>query len=656
MTQDFPLGQKLRWHGHPYEVMTRNGDQVVLIGTRKGRTTLATVQELQDAMSVGTVKLDGSPTTQLALLPMLRAGTPEGRAIVSYRLQYVRALLSETHRTGDRKQIQRVIDKVSHHTNDANPPSTSAVYRWTRIYQAQQQDPIALLPRHADKGNRAPRFSDEQIDLIEQAIDEHYLSANKPSIEDTHDWLAQLIRRVNQTGTHQPLAVPSYDSMCRWVRERVDPYWKIARREGRAQADRMFRGRGEGVTSTFPLERVEIDHTSLDIIVVNPITKEPIGRPTFTWAMDHFSRVILGFRLSLEPASTVSALVCLQQVLVDKTDTVTELPGLANATWDMFGTPAAIIMDNGPEFHSTNFTQACGRHHINIQYCPPGQPWFKGRAERFARTLNQGLIHLLPGTTFSNPKARGAYRSTSLACLTLNEVDQLIRRWIVAVYHTRRHRTLGASPNQIWIEGVQAHPVPKIAPKHDDLALALHTNATISGGRIQFDNRRYHSTRLLALEMQLGKKRRVEVLYHFHDISRAFVIDPLQKIPIEVPCITPGVTTGMSLDEYRLLRRTAKQQDADRHEPALDEAKQAIQSDVRDMHREAERTANKKYNRKGKQTGLSKKELSRIEQLDSVAVLQEASTEGESTRSRWAAYSDEGAFRTAPPHQGGQRG
>lgn len=214
---------------------------------------------------------------------------------------------------------------------------------------------------------------------------------------------------------------------------------------------------------------MEIDHTVLDYQVVHPISGIVLGRPTLTWAMDHNTRVILGYRLSLAPASTVAVLLCMQQMMEDKTASVIGLPNLAEASWHHHGVPRTVVLDNGAEFHGDSFLSACERHKIDVQYCPPGTPWFKGRCERFVRTLNTGLIHLLPGTTRSNPKDRGDYPASELASLTLAELDQLIKRWIIAIDYkdadllTKLHDTMRSGANVIVDVAAKANLATNLA-------------------------------------------------------------------------------------------------------------------------------------------------------------------------------------------------
>jgi putative transposase len=75
----------------------------------------------------------------------------------------------------------------------------------------------------------------------------------------------------------------------------------------------------------------------------------------------------------------------------------------------------------------------------------------KGSVERFFRTLNTGLIRNLPGTAFSNVQEKGDYESDKHACLTLDQLESGVVKWIVDGYHQTPHRSLDErTPSQVW--------------------------------------------------------------------------------------------------------------------------------------------------------------------------------------------------------------
>ena len=59
------------------------------------------------------------------------------------------------------------------------------------------------------------------------------------------------------------------------------------------------------------LDVVQIDHTPVDVIVVDEVYRLPIGRPWLTLAIDVATRVVVGFYVSLEAPSSTSLAICL---------------------------------------------------------------------------------------------------------------------------------------------------------------------------------------------------------------------------------------------------------------------------------------------------------------------------------------------------------
>jgi putative transposase len=190
----------------------------------------------------------------------------------------------------------------------------------------------------------------------------------------------------------------------------------------------------------------------MDLIVVDPIDREPIGRPWLTVAIDTNIRCIAGFHITLEAPSATSVALCLTHVAMDKA------PWLAmrevDASWPVQGKPRQLGVDNGSDFHSQAFERGCSQHGITIEWRPPGRPHFGGVIERVIGTL-MGLVHGLPGTTFSNVGQRGSYDSDKAACLTLEEVEHWLAIAVAKYYHQNPHEGLdGQTPLRRWQEGV----------------------------------------------------------------------------------------------------------------------------------------------------------------------------------------------------------
>jgi transposase InsO family protein len=194
------------------------------------------------------------------------------------------------------------------------------------------------------------------------------------------------------------------------------------------------------IVATGALELVQIDHTVVDVVVVDELERRPIGRPWLTVVVDVATRVIMGYHLSLEPPSSTSVALALSHAVLRK-DAYLQSLGV-HETWPIYGVPTTIHLDNAKEFHSQALARGSREHGIELTYRPPGLPHYGGHIERLIGTL-MGEIHLLPGTTFSSVADLGEYDSAKKSVMTLKELEQWLTLQICGVYHNSRHSAPG---------------------------------------------------------------------------------------------------------------------------------------------------------------------------------------------------------------------
>src|SRR4029077_15560831 len=117
--------------------------------------------------------------------------------------------------------------------------------------------------------------------------------------------LIEIRRRCHAVG----LAPPGRKAIA--IRLRKKPRKEVvAKREGRKSARDRFGTVTGSLDAESPLSLVQIDHTLVDVIVVDNLTRTPIQRPWLTLAIDVYSRCIVGMYLSLEAPSATSVALC----------------------------------------------------------------------------------------------------------------------------------------------------------------------------------------------------------------------------------------------------------------------------------------------------------------------------------------------------------
>lgn len=316
--------------------------------------------------------------------------------------------------------------------------SRATLFRWLKRFRLDDRT-STLLPRR-----RGPNAGMQSLDpavlvIVEGHFEKLYATRRKPTLNRFQREVAADCRAAG-------LQPPSIRRLGRWL-DAKDQADLMRRREGSGKSEPVFLATPGGLEAPAPLDIVQIDHTRVDVTVVDPVMRLPIGRPTLTLAIDVNTRMAMGFYLSLEAPSLTAVALCLTHSVIDKTAWLAAR-GIA-ADWPAHGIPRTIHVDNGAEFHARAFEHACAEHRIDLTYRPPGTPRFGGHIERLIGTM-MGAVHLIPGSHFSNIRERGDLDPEAEAVMTLRELETYIALEIVGAYHARIHKALDMPPAAAW--------------------------------------------------------------------------------------------------------------------------------------------------------------------------------------------------------------
>lgn len=336
------------------------------------------------------------------------------------------------------KELEKKIAQIAIELNDLNPPSPISLYRWNKRKQKGSGSPVDLVDRFEKRGRRLS-WSKVVKEAVDQAIQEVYFNQQLYPKMAVVDLVETRVRQLAKQSSQQ-IKLPSKSSIYRYL-GKLEAYTVIARRLGKPEADLRFRSVKGKQVATRLLERWEIDHTPLDILIICEKSFLPLGRPWLTIAIDKYSRMIVGFYLSFREPSAYAVLQCLKQAILPKDEILAAYPDI-KAPWPARGIPESIVCDNGMDLHANALMNFCQELGIQVQFCPAKTPQYKGSVERVFRTIEEGLIHQLPGTVFANVDERGDYPSETKASLTLSDLQHLLIKWIVDSYHLTHHRGL----------------------------------------------------------------------------------------------------------------------------------------------------------------------------------------------------------------------
>ena len=450
------------------------------------------------------------------------------------------------------------LDVVGHEAADAAAHALGLSRRqvYVLIRRARQGAGLVTdLARSRSGGGKGKGRLPESVErIIRELLQKRFLTKQKRSLAAFH-------REVAQACKAQKLRAPARNTVALRIAG-LDPLKATRRREGQ-DASRSLQGvGGEPPAVTAPLEQVQIDHTVIDLIVVDERDRQPIGRPYLTIAIDVFTRCVLGMVVTLEAPSSVSVGLCLVHVACDKRPW---LEGLnIEMEWPMSGKPRLLYLDNAAEFKSEALRRGCEQHGIRLDYRPLGQPHYGGIVERIIGTAMQMIHDELPGTTFSNPDQRGDYDSENKAALTLRELE----RWLtlaVGTYHGSVHNGLLQPPAARWAAALARTGVPTVITRTTaflvDFLPIIRRTLTRTGFVI--DHIHYYAD---ALKPWIARRDRLPAFLirrDPRDISRIWVLEPEGQHYLEIPYRTlshPAVTLWEQRQALAKLRQQGREQ------------------------------------------------------------------------------------------------
>ncbi len=513
-----------------------------------------------------------------SLSPDVKATIQNKRMVV---LNFLRVCGSKLSKTNAAKFLK----------NEANWPVQlgkviypDTLLKWTSRFLKCDKNPLCFLKLDHKKGNREVRVDQAVEELAIRAINEVYMSSKKHTLTETLARTKELIDLENALRPIEyKLIYPSINFIRRLIRD-IPQVDKDVARLGKELASHIHRESIGTIETKRPLYRAEVDHTKLDVIVVDDETGLPIGRPWLTLIVDADSRCVLGFHITIDPPSHATVAKALRHAIMPKTDAeLRERCPDIKGTYPMYGVMQFLVTDNGLEFHSLALEKACYELAIILCFTPRKRPWWKGTIERLLGTLNRQVTGPLDGKTFASITERKDYKSSDKAIYTLRELDALIMRWVVDVYHQTKHRSLGMTPARYWDlhANKEALELP-LAPTMLDSILGQITKAKpVHHYGIELNSIVYNNHDLMELRQVHGAKLKLDVRWNSDEMGEVFVYVPGGGVlRVEANKAFIDYATGITLYQHNIYRsyceRMNKEPDL-RYSEALIVAKEDVQ-------------------------------------------------------------------------------
>lgn len=540
------VGSRYHLNGVLFEVTRVENDYVRLRGVDVKRDRTMALVDVASLIKSGTLKLQMRAPIEITNAPVLLSLDDKQRKAYERKLAYVQAAFREFNAALPVNATPQLILDVAQRIGDPNPPAYITLYRWYKRFKHGNGNPLSLIEAKVQRTRLTPKKNEEVVLLMKQYISEEYLKNTRPSaLVVYHLLVAQLVADNYHREPHQQLIPPSRATFYRQI-DKLDPYIADLARYGKQVARKRNRY-GRKIYSPMRIgERVEVDCNLMDIQVIDD-DGEVIGRPWLCAMIDVHTRCIVGWEISFMPPCGAKVMRALRHAMSDDSP---RIYGCA---------PEELVLDNGPEFLNTVLQTVAGSYGIILRYAAPRSPNEKPHIERFFKTLNSQLVHLMSGTTRSNPADKGDYQSHEEAVYLLEQVQAKFQFWVDEIYHRTPHDALSIPPAVMWKRAAAEDMPPQRYPAADlSITCRSVVSRAISGGRLSISNLGWTGPGLPDIAARLSRLpsgNKTKVYYDESDLSYVWVADPDDRTRlIRAEAIDPTYQNGLSMYEHSLIQ------------------------------------------------------------------------------------------------------
>lgn len=318
--------------------------------------------------------------------------------------------------------------------------SVRTLRRWVSFFKSDGTK--GLIPLNAKKGNREVRLSARVEDLVQQVIDEKFLTNQNKS-------RVHVYQLLKSRCLSQGLTPPSRQAFYKRLEQYSDSN-TLMEREGKKSAYQFTAYQGVDRQSNLArktpkrfLQVCHIDHTQLDIELINSEGIN-LGRPWITLIIDEATGFNLSAYLSFKSPTAVSVMGALRLMV---------------RTHGLF--PEALVVDGGKEFCGTYCETLFARYDCNVM-SRESAPRGGATVERMNRTTNTVFLDNLDGNTKLTKFVRrlsGTHNPKRLAKWEALDFSRALKEFLNQ-WNLRSKKRLGLSPEQLRQNSISRYGVP----------------------------------------------------------------------------------------------------------------------------------------------------------------------------------------------------
>ena len=450
-----------------------------------------------------------------------------------------------------RASVERVMPRLRRHVGDAYSVSVSSILRWAAVWN-RGHDLMDFVDKRP--GNSGRRRCEVPLSFAERAAAR--IDGPVATVADFISKVTDEFEKHNQTCKEdERMQVPSRATLYRVGRKVLRAINKESVSGNKLRKNAARRNAIGTVITRRVLERVEIDFHELDLVPISSVTGRPIERAWIIVAIDHFSRMILGFFITINPPHAAAVVECLRHAVLPKNDTLARFPDL-QSEYPCAGYPLLITTDNDTATWADVVEQACDQLKVPFRYCPGEMPEMKAYIERFFNTLTHSCIQTAPGSTFSNPEELGNYDPDANAAYDIVLLTERIATFIIDDYHRKKHGGIKKTPLRRWKDSPQLNEIEYPAdPQLFDILACEQVERTLQHYGIQDHDCQYNNKVLADLFERLGRTPTRVIVKRPWVIDFVYVLDPMTKHYIRVEIVRGGYNFPMPRLLHEVIRK-----------------------------------------------------------------------------------------------------
>ncbi len=395
---------------------------------------------------------------------------------------------------------------------------------------------IGLLPNIHKRGNRKRRFEPMVVEIMHEEI-ESTQGVKSISAKKVNSCWAVVVSKCREKG----LTPPSRNSFIAEIKRLMTPEELKKARQGEKagydlESPYLSLDRETPRHGCRGFELGHIDHTQLDLQMLDESNGSNMGKAWLTVLIDAFTRMILAWVILFDEPSYRSCMLVARDCV---------------RRHGRF--PKTVVSDQGPEFKSRHYETMLAHMASHKRMRPKSKPRFGNIIERFFGISNTQFIHTLLGNNqaLQSPRSMShTHDPRDITVWNLRAFREAFDRYLCEVYHTLEHPALGINPAKameisLLQSGTRSHM--RIPYTREFVILTLPTNKQGDAKVQKNGSFKVNRIEYFSEDLRMYQGQSLEVRYDPYNVGHALVMGKA------------GWIEGHSMHEAQLLGRSEKE-------------------------------------------------------------------------------------------------